>query len=172
MPGTSRLLRLRRPPITCGGDRSPSPTRWVVTSTPLHFDPFHLLFQISSPMELPFLISSLLLLWFRSLTIVSGAGTAKGSKSSKGYRESKSLWLASNPSKRWGEAFFLLYTPVVFTLCLGIIVPYKLYEVWFGERSDFVWRSCDLCFILFLFLFIILVLKLVCDGRDSWSWSI
>ncbi|KAJ0973059.1 hypothetical protein J5N97_021018 [Dioscorea zingiberensis] len=40
----------------------------------------------------------------------------------------RSLWLASNPSKRWGEAFFLLYTPFWLTLCLGIVVPYKLYE--------------------------------------------
>ncbi|XP_064937851.1 cycloeucalenol cycloisomerase-like isoform X2 [Musa acuminata AAA Group] len=41
---------------------------------------------------------------------------------------SESLWFASNPSKRWGEAFFLLYTPFWLTLCLGIIVPYRLYE--------------------------------------------
>ncbi|KVI06182.1 hypothetical protein Ccrd_015451 [Cynara cardunculus var. scolymus] len=41
---------------------------------------------------------------------------------------SSSLWLASNPSKRWGELFFLLYTPFWLTLCLGIVVPYKLYE--------------------------------------------
>ncbi|URE29971.1 hypothetical protein MUK42_06153 [Musa troglodytarum] len=40
----------------------------------------------------------------------------------------ESLWFASNPSKRWGEAFFLLYTPFWLTLCLGIIVPYRLYE--------------------------------------------
>ncbi|XP_010442060.1 PREDICTED: cycloeucalenol cycloisomerase isoform X2 [Camelina sativa] len=39
-----------------------------------------------------------------------------------------SLWLAANPSKRWGELFFLLYTPFWLTLCLGIVVPYKLYE--------------------------------------------
>ncbi|KAL5998153.1 Bifunctional protein GlmU [Asimina triloba] len=39
-----------------------------------------------------------------------------------------SLWLAQNPSKRWGELFFLLYTPFWLTLCLGIVVPYKLYE--------------------------------------------
>lgn len=42
--------------------------------------------------------------------------------------KSESLWLASNLSKRWAEAFFLLYTPLIFTLCLGIIIPYKLYE--------------------------------------------
>ncbi|EXC04123.1 hypothetical protein L484_002182 [Morus notabilis] len=41
---------------------------------------------------------------------------------------SPSLWLAPNPSKRWGELFFLCYTPFWLTLCLGIVVPYKLYE--------------------------------------------
>ncbi|KAJ4890646.1 Cycloeucalenol cycloisomerase [Raphanus sativus] len=41
---------------------------------------------------------------------------------------SRSLWLAQNPSKRWGELFFLFYTPFWLTLFLGIIVPYKLYE--------------------------------------------
>jgi cycloeucalenol cycloisomerase len=43
---------------------------------------------------------------------------------------SPSLWLAPNPSKRWGELFFLFYTPFWLTLCLGIVVPYKLYEVY------------------------------------------
>ncbi|XP_021743387.1 cycloeucalenol cycloisomerase-like isoform X2 [Chenopodium quinoa] len=38
------------------------------------------------------------------------------------------MWLAQNPSKRWGELFFLLYTPFWLTLCLGIVVPFKLYE--------------------------------------------
>ncbi|KAM7273850.1 hypothetical protein ACFE04_028514 [Oxalis oulophora] len=38
------------------------------------------------------------------------------------------LWLAPNPSKRWGEIFFLCYTPFWLTLCLGIVVPFKLYE--------------------------------------------
>uniref|UniRef100_A0A1J3IL85 Cycloeucalenol cycloisomerase n=1 Tax=Noccaea caerulescens TaxID=107243 RepID=A0A1J3IL85_NOCCA len=41
---------------------------------------------------------------------------------------SRSLWLAANPSKRWGELFFLFYTPFWLTLSLGIVVPYKLYE--------------------------------------------
>ncbi|KAK7350757.1 hypothetical protein VNO77_09687 [Canavalia gladiata] len=41
---------------------------------------------------------------------------------------SPSLWLAPNPSKRWGELFFLLYTPFWLTLCLGIVVPFNLYE--------------------------------------------
>lgn len=41
---------------------------------------------------------------------------------------SPSLWLAPNPSKRWGEAFFLLYTPFWLTLCLGIVIPFNLYE--------------------------------------------
>ncbi|KAJ0091466.1 hypothetical protein Patl1_12578 [Pistacia atlantica] len=33
-----------------------------------------------------------------------------------------SLWLSSKPSKRWGEL----------TLCLGKVVPYKLYESFTG----------------------------------------
>ncbi|KAF2321571.1 hypothetical protein GH714_000446 [Hevea brasiliensis] len=41
---------------------------------------------------------------------------------------SSSLWLSPNRSKRWGELFFLCYTPFWLTLCLGIVVPYKLYE--------------------------------------------
>ncbi|XP_073013936.1 cycloeucalenol cycloisomerase [Typha latifolia] len=49
-------------------------------------------------------------------------------KGKKSNGVSQSLWLASNPSKRWGEGFFLLYTPFWLTLCLGIVVPYKLYE--------------------------------------------
>ncbi|KAF7052654.1 hypothetical protein CFC21_060721 [Triticum aestivum] len=40
----------------------------------------------------------------------------------------KSLWLAADGSKRWGEKFFLLYTPFWLTLCLGVVVPFKLYE--------------------------------------------
>ncbi|CAO2818062.1 unnamed protein product [Amaranthus hypochondriacus] len=47
-------------------------------------------------------------------------GVSNGSKRSK--------WLSQNPSKRWGELFFLLYTPFWLTLCLGIVVPFKLYE--------------------------------------------
>ncbi|GER41100.1 cyclopropyl isomerase [Striga asiatica] len=41
---------------------------------------------------------------------------------------SSNLWFAQDPSKRWGEIFFLLYTPFWLTLCLGIVVPWKLYE--------------------------------------------
>ncbi|XP_015577481.1 cycloeucalenol cycloisomerase [Ricinus communis] len=48
------------------------------------------------------------------------------SKESGSY--TSSLWLAPNESKRWGELFFLCYTPFWLTLCLGIVVPYKLYE--------------------------------------------
>ncbi|KAE8794023.1 cycloeucalenol cycloisomerase [Hordeum vulgare] len=40
----------------------------------------------------------------------------------------RSAWLAADGSKRWGEAFFLLYTPFWLTLCLGLVVPFKLYE--------------------------------------------
>jgi len=41
----------------------------------------------------------------------------------------RSAWLAADGSKCWGEAFFLLYTPFWLTLCLGVVVPFKLYEV-------------------------------------------
>ncbi|KAF7838187.1 cycloeucalenol cycloisomerase [Senna tora] len=41
---------------------------------------------------------------------------------------SSCLWLSPNASKRWGELFFLFYTPFWLTLCLGIVVPFKLYE--------------------------------------------
>ncbi|KAL0786676.1 hypothetical protein Bca101_002922 [Brassica carinata] len=53
--------------------------------------------------------------------IVTGIITMSGTSSG-------SLWLAANPSKRWGELFFLFYTPFWLTLSLGIVVPYKLYE--------------------------------------------
>ncbi|CAN6358432.1 unnamed protein product [Urochloa humidicola] len=56
---------------------------------------------------------------------------AAGSKSrggGSGGAGRRSAWLAEDGSKRWGEAFFLLYTPFWLTLCLGVIVPFKLYE--------------------------------------------
>ncbi|XP_074316544.1 cycloeucalenol cycloisomerase [Silene latifolia] len=49
-----------------------------------------------------------------------------GKRSKNGGKTS--MWLAQNPSKRWAELFFLLYTPFWLTLCLGIVVPFKLYE--------------------------------------------
>ncbi|XP_040985707.1 cycloeucalenol cycloisomerase-like [Juglans microcarpa x Juglans regia] len=54
-------------------------------------------------------------------------GGAK-SESEAAASHCSSLWLAPDPSKRWGELFFLCYTPFWLTLCLGIVVPYKLYE--------------------------------------------
>lgn len=48
--------------------------------------------------------------------------------SEMGASPTPSLWFAPNPSKRWGELFFLLYTPFWLSLSLGIVVPYKLYE--------------------------------------------
>ncbi|KAJ1686142.1 hypothetical protein LUZ63_017532 [Rhynchospora breviuscula] len=58
------------------------------------------------------------------------AGSVRKAKENGKEKRVKSdnPWLASNPSKRWGEAFFLLYTPFWLTLCLGIVVPFKLYE--------------------------------------------
>uniref|UniRef100_A0A7I4APN8 Cycloeucalenol cycloisomerase n=1 Tax=Physcomitrium patens TaxID=3218 RepID=A0A7I4APN8_PHYPA len=37
-------------------------------------------------------------------------------------------WLASSASKRWGEVFFLLYSPFWILILLGVVVPLKLYE--------------------------------------------
>lgn len=64
---------------------------------------------------------------------------------------SSSLWLAPNPSKRWGELFFLLYTPFWLTLCLGIVIPFNLYEVllyppftfFFVKHSNYDLQSFD-----------------------------
>lgn len=39
-----------------------------------------------------------------------------------------SLWLATNPAKRWTEDFFLRYSLVWITWCLCILVPFQLYE--------------------------------------------
>ena len=55
-------------------------------------------------------------------------GKCAGSRRASGSAPS-SLWLSSNPSKQWAEHFFLLYTPFWLTLCLGIVVPFNLYEV-------------------------------------------
>lgn len=52
-------------------------------------------------------------------------------------KKSENLWLAPAPSKRWGELFFLAYTPFWLTLCLGIVVPYRLYEK-FAELEYFL----------------------------------
>ncbi|XP_051179582.1 cycloeucalenol cycloisomerase [Lolium perenne] len=46
----------------------------------------------------------------------------------RGGAAGKNPWLAADGSKRWGETFFLLYTPFWLTLCLGVVVPFKLYE--------------------------------------------
>jgi cycloeucalenol cycloisomerase len=43
--------------------------------------------------------------------------------------ERGSPWLASSASKRWGEAFFLLYSPFWIIILLGVVVPLRLYEV-------------------------------------------
>lgn len=45
-----------------------------------------------------------------------------------GSERRKNPWFSENPSKTWGELFFLKYTPFWLTLCLGIVVPLKLYE--------------------------------------------
>uniref|UniRef100_A0A0E0R796 Cycloeucalenol cycloisomerase n=1 Tax=Oryza rufipogon TaxID=4529 RepID=A0A0E0R796_ORYRU len=55
-----------------------------------------------------------------------------------------SRWMAADGSKRWGETFFLLYTPFWLTLCLGVVVPFKLYEanIWiiiFSYVGNYFW---------------------------------
>ncbi|CAK9193579.1 unnamed protein product [Sphagnum jensenii] len=45
-----------------------------------------------------------------------------------------SLWLAASRSKRWGELFFLAYSPFWITALLGVVVPLRLYER-FGEME-------------------------------------
>lgn len=47
------------------------------------------------------------------------------------------LVVAQNPSKRWGELFFLLYTYFWLTLSLRIVSPYKLYGVRFRKSFSF-----------------------------------
>ncbi|KAG7012310.1 Cycloeucalenol cycloisomerase, partial [Cucurbita argyrosperma subsp. argyrosperma] len=64
---------------------------------------------------------------FRFLIAVM-ADRARAPAPAPSLARSFSLWLSTNPSKRWGELFFLSYTPFWLTLCLGIIVPFKLYE--------------------------------------------
>jgi len=41
---------------------------------------------------------------------------------------SASLWLSSNPSKRWTEVFFLVYSPFWILWALCVLVPLELYE--------------------------------------------
>ncbi|KAH7528248.1 hypothetical protein FEM48_Zijuj05G0052400 [Ziziphus jujuba var. spinosa] len=64
-----------------------------------------------------------------------------------------SLWLAPNPSKRWGELFFLGYTPFWLTLCLGIIVPYRLYEADSSIRwKERYWVKASVWIIIFSYV--------------------
>ena len=42
---------------------------------------------------------------------------------------------ASNPGKRWTEGFFLLYSPFWILWALGILVPFRLYEVRGADQS-------------------------------------
>lgn len=82
--------------------------------------------NLTSPLLTPMPNPSLLrFLGFLLLFVVGRPRTQKNNADAI----DRSLWLASNPSKRWAEAFFLLYTPFWLTLCLGIVVPFKLYEV-------------------------------------------
>ncbi|CAM6083009.1 unnamed protein product [Calypogeia fissa] len=46
----------------------------------------------------------------------------------KKEKRGASLWLAPNLSQRWGELFFLAYSPFWIVLCLCVVVPLQLYE--------------------------------------------
>lgn len=41
----------------------------------------------------------------------------------------QNLWLPAAPGKRWTEVFFLAYSPFWIVWALGILVPFKIYEV-------------------------------------------
>eukprot|EP00271_Cylindrocystis_brebissonii_P020078 TRINITY_DN6499_c0_g1_i1.p1 TRINITY_DN6499_c0_g1~~TRINITY_DN6499_c0_g1_i1.p1 ORF type:complete len:297 (-),score=31.71 TRINITY_DN6499_c0_g1_i1:214-1104(-) len=58
-----------------------------------------------------------------------GSSNGGSDDDSKGVQKSTSLWFAPSPSKRWTEIFFLAYSPVWITWALGIIVPFKLFEI-------------------------------------------
>ena len=38
-------------------------------------------------------------------------------------------WFAASPGKRWTEVFFLAYSPFWIVWALGILVPFRLYDV-------------------------------------------
>jgi len=60
---------------------------------------------------------------------------------------------STNPSKRWTEMFFLFYSPFWITLCLLIIVPFKVYEACGNYGYMLIGLSCALpLFIIPLFL--------------------
>ncbi|KAM3279615.1 hypothetical protein ACQJBY_046777 [Aegilops geniculata] len=64
----------------------------------------------------------------RAQPMVPSPPDAAARRAAAGKGKKRSAWLAADGSKRWGEAFFLLYTPFWLTLCLGLVVPFKLYE--------------------------------------------
>lgn len=64
-------------------------------------------------------------------TPVKRRGPKKEEKKPKEFEEEKdgaSQWLAPSLSRRWGELFFLAYSPFWIALCLGVVVPLQLYE--------------------------------------------
>ncbi|XP_057832214.2 cycloeucalenol cycloisomerase [Cryptomeria japonica] len=88
--------------------------------------------------------------------IVNGSGVKDVKLRFKDLGTSKvqNLWLAPNSSKRWGELFFLLYSPFWLALLLGIVVPYRMYEK-FKELEYFLLGLATLVPSLLLpFLFI------------------
>eukprot|EP00898_Chlorokybus_atmophyticus_P003545 jgi/Chlat1/4191/Chrsp27S04286 len=56
------------------------------------------------------------------------AGGGKAGGGGGGVGAGRRLWAADNPSKRWGEAFLLWYSPFWIVWALGIVVGLRLYE--------------------------------------------
>ncbi|KAJ1261454.1 hypothetical protein BS78_09G030600 [Paspalum vaginatum] len=81
------------------------------------------------------------------------AGAKKASCCGGGGAGRRSAWLAADGSKRWGEAFFLLYTPFWLTLCLGVVVPFKLYEAdSIRNVKDRYWAKANLWIVIFSYV--------------------
>lgn len=57
-------------------------------------------------------------------SVAAAPSPAKPNPKSSG----QSLWFSPNPSKRWAEVFFLLYSPFWILWALCILVPFQLYE--------------------------------------------
>ncbi|GBG89113.1 hypothetical protein CBR_g48823 [Chara braunii] len=71
-----------------------------------------------------------------------------------------SLWLAPTPSKRWAEAFFLIYCSSFLVLALGIIVPLQLFE----RFTEVEYMALGLCGALPCFLIPLLFPGKICDS--------
>uniref|UniRef100_A0A7S3R8E8 Cycloeucalenol cycloisomerase n=1 Tax=Dunaliella tertiolecta TaxID=3047 RepID=A0A7S3R8E8_DUNTE len=62
-------------------------------------------------------------------------------------------WLASNPSKRWAELFFLAYSPFWILWALCILVPFQLFEYCGNWGYMLIGTVCaGPCFVLPIFI--------------------